>query len=147
MVKIINGNLLDAKETYIVYQVNCYGIMGNKTALQIKNKYPHVYQRYYEYCEDHHTKNLLGKILVIPTYDGKVICNLFVQERFGSGMQYTDIAALSKTMNSLSKIVPVSEPIAMPYLIGCGNGGAGWHIVHQLIQNILKKHTVVIYKN
>ena len=71
---------------------------------------------------------------------------MFGQERFGYGKQYTDIAALSKAMNSLAKIVPVSEPIAMPYMIGCGNGGADWSIVHQLIQDIFKRHTVVLYK-
>ncbi len=88
-------------------------------ALQIKNKYPDVYRRYHEYCDEHRAKNLLGRMLLVPVDDGKVICNLFGQERFGYGKQYTDIAALSKAMNSLAKIVPViSEPIAMPYMIG-----------------------------
>ena len=146
MVKLINGDLLEAKETYVAHQVNCYGAMGRGVALQIKNKYPDVYRRYHEYCDEHRAKNLLGRVLLVPTDDGKVICNLFGQERFSYGKQYTDIAALSKAMNSLAKIVPISEPIAMPYMIGCGNGGADWNIVHQLIQDIFKKHMVVFYK-
>ena len=60
----------------------------------------------------------------VPADNGKVICNLFGQERFGYGKQYTDIAALSKAMSSLADIVPTSEAIAMPYQIGCGHGGA-----------------------
>lgn len=146
MVKLVNGDLLDAKETYIVHQVNCYGMMGKGVALQIKNRYPDIFRRYQDYCNEHKVKNLIGRLLLIPTDDGKVICNLFGQERFGYGKQYTDIAALSKAMNSLAKIVPTNEPIAMPYMIGCGNGGADWNIVHQLIQDIFKKHTVVLYK-
>lgn len=146
MVKLVNGDLLDAKETYIVHQVNCYGMMGKGIALQIKNRYPDIFRRYQDYCNEHKVKNLIGRLLLIPTDDGKVICNLFGQERFGYGKQYTDIAALSKAMNSLAKIVPTNEPIAMPYMIGCGNGGADWNIVHQLIQDIFKKHTVVLYK-
>lgn len=146
MVKLVNGDLLDAKETYIAHQVNCYGMMGKGVALQIKNRYPDIFRRYQDYCNEHKVKNLIGRLLLIPTDDGKVICNLFGQERFGYGKQYTDIAALSKAMNSLAKIVPTNEPIAMPYMIGCGNGGADWNIVHQLIQDIFKKHTVVLYK-
>ena len=145
MIKVVNGDLMEAKETYIVHQVNCYGAMGHGVALQIKNKYPDVYRRYHEYCEDR-AKNLLGKILMVPTDDGKVVCNLFGQERFGYGKQYTDIAALSKAMNSLAKIVPTSEAIAMPYQIGCGHGGADWSVVQPVIQDIFKKHTVVFYK-
>ena len=146
MVKLVYGDLLDAKETYIAHQVNCYGMMGRGVALQIKNRYPDIFRRYQDYCNEHKVKNLIGRLLLIPTDDGKVICNLFGQERFGYGKQYTDIAALSKAMNSLAKIVPTNEPIAMPYMIGCGNGGADWNIVHQLIQDIFKKHTVVLYK-
>ena len=146
MVKLINGDLLEAKETYIAHQVNCYGAMGRGVALQIKNKYPDVYRRYHEYCDEHRAKNLLGRMLLVPTDDGKVICNLFGQERFGYGKQYTNIAAFSKAMNSLAKIVPQSEPIAMPYMIGCGNGGTDWSIVYPIIQDIFKKHIVVLYK-
>lgn len=146
MVKLVNGDLLDAKETYIAHQVNCYGVMGRGIALQIKNKYPDVFRRYQDYCNEHKVKNLIGRLLFIPTDDGKVICNLFGQERFDSSRQYTDIAALSKAMTSLAKIVPESEHIAMPYQIGCGNGGTNWKIVHSIIQDIFKNHTVVLYK-
>ena len=146
MVKLVNGDLLEAKETYIAHQVNCYGAMGRGVALQIKNKYPDVYRRYHEYCDEHRAKNLIGRMLIIPTDDGKVICNLFGQERFGYGKQYTDIAALSKALTSLAKIVPYNEPIAMPYMIGCGLGGASWDIVYPVIRDIFAKHTVILYR-
>jgi len=38
MIKIINGNILDAKETFICHQVNCQGVMGAGLAKAIRNK-------------------------------------------------------------------------------------------------------------
>ena len=109
MVRVINGDLLEANETYIVHQVNCYGAM-------------------------------------VPTDDGKVVCNVFGQERFGVGKMHTDIVALSKALTSLAKIIPYNEPIAMPYMIGCGLGGASWDIVYPVIRDIFAKHTVILYR-
>lgn len=146
MTRIENGDLLKASETYIVHQVNSYGKMGRGVALQIRNKYPDVFRRYEEYCAEHRTKELPGKVLLIPTEDGKVICNLFGQENYGYGKKFTDYAALSKALTNLARIVPTDEAIAMPYLIGCGNGGGDWSIVKGLIDDIFKKHTVVLYR-
>lgn len=146
MIKVVNGDLLKAKETYIAHQVNSYGKMGRGVALQIRYTYPDVYRRYSAYCEEHRPRELPGKILLIPTDDGKVICNLFGQEGYGTGSKHTDYIALSQAMKSLKKIVPVNEHIAMPYMIGCGNGGGNWNIVKGLIEDIFKKHTVVLYK-
>ena len=43
MIKIVEGNLLKAKERYICHQTNCKGMMNSGVALQIKNKYPKAY--------------------------------------------------------------------------------------------------------
>lgn len=146
MIKTVNGDLLAAKETYIAHQVNCYGVMGKGVALQIKNRYPDVFRRYRDYCNNHIVRNLIGRILLIPTDDRKIICNLFGQENFGYSKQFTNIAALSKAFESLEHIVPLHETIAMPYMIGCGNGGADWGIVYPVIRDIFKKHDIVLYK-
>jgi O-acetyl-ADP-ribose deacetylase (regulator of RNase III) len=145
-IKVVDGDLLNAKESYIAHQVNCYGAMGRGVALQIRHMYPDVYRRYKAYCEEHRVKNLLGRILIIPTDDGRIICNLFGQEGYGQGKCNTDIAALTKCFQSLEKIVPHSESIAMPYQIGCGLGGGNWDLVLPLIQDIFVHHTVVVYR-
>lgn len=36
MIKIIQGDLLEAKENIIAHQVNCKGVMGSGVAKQIK---------------------------------------------------------------------------------------------------------------
>lgn len=146
MIKTIRGDLMEARETYIVHQVDCYGLVWRGVSLQIKNKYPDVYRRYQEYCEDHFRKDLLGKILLVPTDDGKVICNVFGKERFNAGKIHTDIAALSKALTSLARIVPRNEPIAMPYMFGCEVGNMSWDMVYPVIQDVFNKHKVVLYK-
>lgn len=145
MVRVINGDLLEANETYIAHQVNCYGVMWRGLAAQIGNKYPDVYRRYQEYCANHFVDKLLGKVLLVPTYDGKVICNVFGQKGLGYSKMRTDFSALRKALMSLARIVPYNEPIAMPYMIGCGFGRAGWDIVYPVIQDIFAKHTVILY--
>ncbi len=46
MIKIIDGNLFDTKAKIIAHQVNCRGVMGSGVALQIKERYPYVYEMY-----------------------------------------------------------------------------------------------------
>ena len=146
MIKTVDGDVLCAKETYIVHQVNCSGVMGRGLALSIRNKYPDVYRRYQQYCDEHRAKYLLGRVLLIPADDGKVICNVFGQNGYGTSSQQTDYAALSKALTSLEKIVPEREAIAMPYQIGCGLGGGNWMYVERMIRDIFKRHDVVLYQ-
>ena len=49
MIKIVNGNIVSAKEQIIAHQVNCRGVMGAGLALQIRNKYSEVYEEYSEW--------------------------------------------------------------------------------------------------
>lgn len=146
MIKTVHGDLIEARETYIIHQVDCYGLNWRGVSLQIKNQYPDVYRRYQEYCEDHFRKGLLGKVLLVPTDDGKVICNVFGKERFGGSKIHTDIAALSKALTSIARIVPRNEPIAMPHMFGCEVGNVNWNMIFPIIRDIFNKHSVVLYK-
>ena len=146
MVRTVDGDILDAKETYIVHQVNCAGAMGRGLALMIRNRYPEVFRRYQQYCADHHAKALFGRVLLIPTEDGKVICNVFGQNGYGMTKQQTDYASLSKAFMSLAKIVPQNEAIAIPYGMGCGLGGGNWKIVEGMIREVFAKRQIVLYR-
>lgn len=145
-VRIVKGDLLKTDATYIAHQVNCYGVMGRGLALQIRMEFPDVYRRYQNYCEEHLARDLIGRILLIPTDQGKIICNLFGQERYGYNKQYTNLSALQNCFQKLDRIVPKHETIAMPYMIGCGNGCGNWEDVYSLIQTEFIKHKVVLYQ-
>mgnify|MGYP002570523564 FL=1 len=43
MIKIIDGDLFRSNARIIVHQVNCQKRMGSGVALQVKKKYPNVY--------------------------------------------------------------------------------------------------------
>ena len=44
MIKIIDGDLFDTDAKFICHQVNCMGKMGSGVALQVRKKFPHVYE-------------------------------------------------------------------------------------------------------
>ena len=48
---IIDDNIFNCTENISVHQTNCQGVMGHGIALQIKNKYPEVFNAYYHYCK------------------------------------------------------------------------------------------------
>lgn len=46
MIEIIEGNLFDTDAKFICHQVNCMGKMGSGVALQVRQRFPHVYEEY-----------------------------------------------------------------------------------------------------
>lgn len=151
MIKVISGDLLDAKEPLIVHQVNCMGVMGKGVAKQIKEKWPEVYDGYSELCKSygHFRTELLGCVYWKCVGINKYIGNVFGQYGCASdGKRHTDYAALKE---GLLKVRDFSEGgrigIAMPYGIGCGNGGGDWDKkVFPMIQEIFDGFNVTLYK-
>ena len=66
----VKGNLLESPVHIIAHQVNCLGIMGGGIALQIKNKWPKVFEEYKEFIETNinkafiPVKAILGKRVI-----------------------------------------------------------------------------------
>ncbi len=147
MIKIIEGNILDAKEDVRCHQVNCQGVMGSGLALQIKNKYPEVYQYYIKICKEKPPQQLLGSIQYIECHDGYIMANLFGQLKYGRDKQHTDYDALRKCLQTLhDRVERYKESLAIPYGIGCGFGGGNWDIVYKIIEDIFTDYEVTIYK-
>lgn len=163
MIKIIDGDLFSTDAKFIVHQVNCLGKMASGVALQVRNKYPHVYREYLKVV----SKDMLGEIQIVPCnpqyigYDSgsifvptneQYICNIFSQEKYGyDGKQYTSEEALKKCFEKLKiktaeKNNNFNAKIAMPYKIGCCRGGADWNRVYKLIQEIFLNKDVEIYR-
>ena len=142
MIKIVNGNVVSAKEQIIAHQVNCKGVMGSGAARAIRGKFPVVYEKYKELCDTmkDNTSELLGcnQYVTVPK-DKKIIVNMFAQNG------YTDYDALEMCFMGLAR--KSRMPIAMPYKIGCGRGGGDWDkVVYPMICNIFKDNDVVLYK-
>lgn len=146
MIKVVNGDLFDTAAEVICHQVNCQGVMGSGVALQVRQKYPHVFEAYKDYCKEN-AGNLLGMVLSVECHGGLTICNLFAQDKFGyDGNCYTSYEALKKCLLYLENTVSQNTVIAMPYLMGCHRGGGDWNVVYKMIEDTFLKHDVLIYK-
>lgn len=55
---IVNGDVFKCKEDLIIHQVNCKGVMGGGIALEIRKRFPQVYNRYKEECNKYGNKCL-----------------------------------------------------------------------------------------
>lgn len=136
MVYIVEGNVLDAKEDIIAHQVNCKGVMGSGVAKAIRARYDReVFDSYQKYCATTGS-NLLGKIQVLKMSNNKRICNMFAQDAYGWDKQYTDEEAFKSCVSKLFLYAKQRNlSVAMPYLIGCGRGGADWIKIYSIILN------------
>lgn len=152
MIKIINGDLLQAKEDIIAHQVNCQGVMGSGVAKQIREKFPDAYSDYKTMVDYHKkaeggTKELLGKVQAVKI-NSKWICNIFGQHAYGhDGKLYTSTDSLYeafKTIRTYAERVGLS--VALPYMIGCYRGGADWKLVEDLLLKAFDGYEVTLYK-
>lgn len=149
MIKIIEGNLLDAEENIIVHQVNTHGVMGSGIALQVKNKYPAAYEEYEELCyREEVREDLLGHIQVVKVEDNKYVANLFGQLDYGyDEKRYTSYEALYSGLEKIKSVSQKNElSVAIPYKIGSDRGGADWRVVYAMIESIFNDYPVTLYK-
>jgi len=140
MIKYMDGDILDCKEDVIVQSVNHQGVMGGGLALQIKNKYPEIMDKYGEYktfCETTKFENIRanGSVAWYHAKDGKRIASIFGQDEYGRRKRYTDYVSFGNGLYSVKNMAMWMEySLAIPYGIGCGLGGGDWNIILDIIQ-------------
>lgn len=152
---LINGNILDIKKGIICQQVNCMGVMGAGLALQIRKKWPIVYETY---MKAHRSGELrLGNIIYAPTNTINVgelrlsdiihaptntinVANLCSQYYYGRDKRYTNYEALCRCLEELNR---QNLPIYIPYGMGCVLAGGNWKVVTALIECYCDKATIV----
>lgn len=146
MIKTINGNILDYDKDIIVQQVNCQGVMGGGLAAQILKQYPEVpieYKKYYKQRRSSaiKTAELLGEVQFVDVYDGKVIANVFGQDRIRGGYQdktvYTEYWASKKGLERVKEFALENKmSVAIPTYIGCGLANGDWDTVKDIINEV-----------
>lgn len=139
MITILNNsNILNVTDGIICHQTNCLGIMGGGLALQIKNKWPKVFNEYNKICATINPKSeLLGEVNAVAVDSSLVIANCFGQENIGYGKCMTSYEAWDKI---LPKLVNISdfyslEDLHMPWMIGCGLAGGDWNIMFKKLND------------
>lgn len=146
MIKIVDGDILQAKENIIAHQTNCLGVMGSGLAKQIRAKYPNVFEQYRKFFINNKF-TALGQCQIVKAEDDKYIANLFGQYNYGRDKQYTDYKALEEALFSLKvSAKDHNKSVAIPFAIGCGLAGGSWDIVYKIIENVFDDYDVTLYK-
>ena len=150
MVRIIEGDLMNAQCDIIAHQVNCQGAFNSGVAKAIREKFPEVFEKYKNFCDRYTPDFLLGSIqYCILDNDDRLVVNLFAQKNYGyDGKQYTNMLALKQCFERLHNLAEYfnKKTIALPYKIGCVRGGADWNEVYKLIEETFCNDDVVLYK-
>jgi O-acetyl-ADP-ribose deacetylase (regulator of RNase III) len=153
-IAVIDGDLLDQKTDVIAHQVNCLGVMGGGVALQIRNKYPEVYEGYKNFCHNElsrigtaQSKYLLGKCMVCISDDGSpVVANLFGQDRCDGNGRMTKYDAVYDALVNLRRIMENHKwkSVAFPYGMSCGLGGGSWNIIYAMICDVFESSDIEV---
>jgi O-acetyl-ADP-ribose deacetylase (regulator of RNase III) len=121
MIKIITGNIFTTNCQTIVNTVNCVGVMGAGIAYECRLRYPQMYERYQELCEER--KLNIGDLwLYRPRCpDEKWILNFPTKNhwRYESKEEYLE-KGFQKFLDTYQEKNIIS--IAFP-LLGSANGG------------------------
>ncbi len=149
MIRIVNGDLLQATETIIAHQVNCFGVAGGLAAAVFK-KWPEAENDYNQILDRIQRIGvqgyaLLGKSQITgQTKDGHIIANLYGQ--FYPGEDYRP-KCLEKAMAELAQQAKfLKASVAMPYKISCGICGGDWDEVYEIIKRTMENVDVTLYR-
>lgn len=150
--KLYHGDIFLTTAPIICHQVNCLGYMGAGLALQIKQKYPSVFEVYNGLCQSFNDtpEKLLGETFIVDVTEkpGLCVANVFAQlgVRQGPNDQqvYTDYNALKSALVRLEWLSRgyLTQTIAMPYMMGCGLAGGDWTEVRKVIKEVFEHSPV-----
>ena len=148
MVRIVDkSNILDVKKGIVCHQTNCIGVMGAGLALQIRNKWPKVYEAYVEDCRifEKDPKKLLGHVQDILVGNSLVVANCYGQVFPGHGCM-TDYKAWDLILDKLSDISNYfSLDLHFPWMVGCGLAGGDWETMLGKINKAFGKSSIDVF--
>lgn len=131
---INNKNIFDTKCQTIVNTVNCVGVMGKGIALEMKNRYPDMFDKYKSFCD----KKLIeiGKLWLYKNDDNKWILNFPTKIHWKNNSEYEYIEKGMQKFVETYKEKNITS-IAFP-MLGCSNGG----LDKDTVLNIMVKHLI-----
>ena len=136
MVKIERGKtIFESSAQTLVNTVNCVGVMGKGLALEFKNRYPAMFDKYKSFCDKGVFKP--GVLWIYKSEDGKWILN------FPTKIDWKSPSELYYIEEGLKKFVDIWKEkgitsVAFP-LLGCNNGGLDPDVVIPLMEKYLEQ--------
>lgn len=141
MLTYLAASIWQSPAQTLVNTVNTVGAMGKGIALQFKNRYPEMYERYRALCCD--GKLTVGKLWVYRAEDRWVV-------NFPTKKHWRHPSKPEYVESGLAKFVEVYETfgitsVSFPQL-GTGHGGLDWDsVVRPLMERYLKPLPIPIY--
>lgn len=164
MIKIVDGDILNAKTDFIMHQVNCQGVMNSGVAKALRNFDEGIFIHYKAKCE-YYKKNKIPLLGENDYYwlnnDYKCVVSLFAQDKYGyDKKQYTDTEAFTTCLRHFkalyssyveesdenNNVILRKTSIALPYKIGCVRGGADWAEVYKIIEKEFIDYDVELWR-
>jgi len=136
MVRIEYGKtIFESSAQTLVNTINCVGVMGKGIALEFKNRYPVMFDKYKSFCDKGVFKP--GVLWIYKAEDGKWILN------FPTKVNWRNPSEMSYIEDGLKKFVEIWKEkgitsIAFP-LLGCSNGGLNPDEVIPLMEKYLNQ--------
>ncbi len=143
-----SGNLLKITDGIICHQVNCLGLMGTGISLQIRNKYPIVFDQYRNLVTEQGCD--LGQIQVVKVTKLLSVANIFGQKGIGTGIRRTNYETVDKAFGSLKDYIVLNEldsnKVYIPEKMGCNLGGGNWDVYLSIVVQYFPNINIMRYK-
>ena len=148
MIKVKTGDILQAEETIIAHQVNCFGQAGG-LAYHIFNKWPDAGSDYRQLVDRMRSIGMQIELLGIAQLtghqpDGKIIANLYGQYSPGQDFRPRMLEVALQNLTYAAKDLGAS--VALPYGISCGICGGEWKSVRRIIEHTMDGVDVTLYR-
>ena len=150
--QLIHRDIFTTHSNAIAHGVNCQGVMGAGIALEVKRRYPDLFEKYKKMCFEFKDENsTLTEFPLGTLYPYRVpntnlhILNCFTQVDTAKGpgvvaISYQAIFTSFLVAGCYCKENGIKE-LAIPQ-VGAGLGGGNWKIIYQLIANALALYGV-----
>lgn len=132
---ISNRNIFDTQCQTIVNTVNCVGVMGKGIALEMKNRYPDMFEKYKTFCDNKLID--IGKLWLYKNPDDKWILNFPTKTHWRYQSEYDYIEKGMQKFIETYKDKNIKS-IAFP-MLGCSNGGLDVNVVLEIMMCYLSK--------
>lgn len=133
-ITIVTGNIFTTPCRVIVNPVNCVGVMGAGLALECRLRFPDMFKRYQQLCQDDLLK--VGKLWLAKPNPERWVLNFPTKTdwKAPSKKEYIELglAKFAATYQSIG-----IESIAFP-LLGADRGGLPMDQVEQMMQTALR---------
>lgn len=131
---IQDKDIFDSDCEVITNPVNCVGVMGGGLALAFKNKFPKMYLKYKEMCDNNEIRP--GKVYLVEGDERHKILLFPTKDHYKYLSRYKYITGGLRSLVRQYKDWGIRS-VALPAL-GCGLGGLDWEDVNSAIEYELK---------